>query len=149
MSLKKKGYASAGRVTDSRHAVALAAARKMQLIMQMDQATLRKEELQKQLARLDSQRKIALLADLKDDAIKQIELRAKLRNVRDKLGAIFMTRSQGARGKSEESPKIVVVRKGQKGRERLTVEEDFELQPADVVEVTIGSGDASREVAAQ
>ena len=149
MGLKKKGYASNVRVTDLRHAVALAVARKMQLTMQLDQATVRKEELQKQLARLQSQQKISLLNDLKDDAIKQIELRAKLRNIRDKLGAITMTRAQVERGNGARSPKIVVVRKGQKGRERLTVDEDFELQPADVVEVAITSGDTSQEVAAQ
>ena len=149
MSLQKKGYASNTRVTDSRHAVTFAAARKMQITMQLDQAKLRKDEFQKQLARLESQRKIALLTDLKDDAIKQIELRSKLRNVRDKLGAISMTRAQVSRVAGAQSPKIVVVRKGQKGRERLAVDEDFELQPADVVEVAIGAGDLNREVATQ
>jgi polysaccharide export outer membrane protein len=148
-NLQKKGYASNVRVTDSRHAVSLAAARKMQITMQLDQAQLRKEEFQKQLARLETQRKIALLTDLKDDSIKQIELRAKLRNVRDKLGAISMTRAPVARGNDAQSPKIVVVRKGQMGRERLSVDEDFELQPADVVKVTIGAYDPSREVAAK
>jgi polysaccharide biosynthesis/export protein len=149
MNLQKKGYASNVRITDSRHAVISAAARKMQITMQLDQAKLRKEDFQKQLARLESQRKIALLVDLKDDAIRQIELRAKLRNVRDTLGAITLTRAQVTRSTGGASPKVVVVRKGQKGRERLTVDEDFELQPADVVEVIIGADGLNREVAAQ
>ena len=73
---------------------------------------------------------------------------AKLRNVRDKPGAISVTRAQAAREAGGGGARIVVVRKAQKGRERLTVDEDFELQPADVVEVAIAPGNIDRKIAA-
>ena len=107
-----------------------------------------RRNIKSKLARLESQRKIKLLDEQKDGTIKQIELRSKLNGLRDKLRVISTTHSQTVRNTSQ-NPKIVVIRKGHKGRERLSVDEDFELHPADVIEVTIGADDANREVAGE
>ena len=48
-----------------------------------------------------------------------------------------------------KGPKLLSSEKAHKGRERLSVDEDFELHPADVVEVTIGADDANGEVAGE
>ena len=145
--LQGKGYASKGRVSETRHSASMGLNRRLQLYTQLDAARTRNEESQKQLAQLEIQRKIKLLDALKDCTIKQVELRSKLNGQRDKLKAIS-THAQSARS-TYQSPKIVVIRKAHKGRERLSVDEDFELHPADVVEVTIGADDANGEVAGE
>ncbi len=146
LGLQKKGYTSNVRVTDTRHAVSQAAARKLVIEIQLDKASQRKQDFQKQLSWIESQRKIALLNDLKDGAIRQSELRSKIRSLRDRVRTVLMTRSQNTRSESQ-SPKIVVIRSREKGRQRLSADEDFELQPADVVEVAIPSDELNREIA--
>lgn len=146
--LQAKGYASKARVSETRHSASMGLNRTLQMNIQLDSAKTRKEEYQKKIAELEGQRKSKLLEDLKEGTIKQIELRSKLNSLRNKLRAVSTTNAQTIRG-TAQSPKIVVVRKRVKGRERLSVDEDFELNPADVVEVTISADDASREVAGE
>ena len=47
-----------------------------------------------------------------------------------------MVRSQLARG-AVNKPAIAVIRKSEKGQERIIADEDTELQPGDTVEVTL------------
>lgn len=146
--LQAKGYASKARVSETRQSASSGLNRTLQINVQLDAARTRKEEYQKKLAELESQRKTKLLEDLKDGTIKQIELRSKLNGLRDKLRVISTTHSQTVRNTSQ-SRKIVVIRNGHRGRERLSVDEDFELHPADVVEVTIAGDDTNHEVAGE
>ena len=146
--LQGKGYASKARVSETRHSASMGLNRRLQIYTQLDAARTRNEESQKQLAQLEIQRKIKLLDALKDCTIKQVELRSKLNGQRDKLRAISTTHAQSVRS-TYQRPKIVVIRKAHKGRERLSVDEDYELHPADVVEVTIGADDANGEVAGE
>jgi hypothetical protein len=146
--LHAKGYASKRVISETRHSAYTSLSQTLQINIQLDAAGTRKEEYQIKLARLESQRKIKLLDEQKDGAIKQIELRSKLNSLREKLRAISTTHSQPAHN-SFQPPKIVAIRKGPKGRERLSVDEDFELHPADVIEVTIGADGANQEVAGE
>jgi polysaccharide biosynthesis/export protein len=146
--LQGKGYASKARVSETRHSASMGLNRRLQLYTQLDAARTRNEESQKQLVQLESQRKIKLLETLKDCTVQQVELRSKLNGLREKLRAVSTMHAQTVRG-TYQSSKIVVIRKGHKGRERLPVDEDFELHPADVVEVTIGVDDASGVVAGE
>ncbi|PWU02814.1 MAG: hypothetical protein C5B53_01245 [Candidatus Melainabacteria bacterium] len=146
--LQAKGYASKARVSETRHSASAGLNRRLQIYTQLDAARTRNEESQKHLAQLESQRKIKLLEALKDCTIKQVELRSRLNGLRDKLRAISTTHAQSVRG-TYQSPKIVVIRKEHKGRERLSVDLDFELHPADVIEVTIEVDDANGEVAGE
>ena len=146
--LHAKGYASKRVISETRHSAYMSLGQTLQINALLDAAGTRKEEYQNKLARVESQRKIKLLDEQKDGAIKQIELRSKLTSLREKLSAISRTHSQPVRS-TYQSFKIVVIRKGHKGRERLSVDEDFELHPADVVEVTIGAYDAEGEIAGE
>ena len=147
-SLQSKGYASKARVSETRHSASSGLNRTLQINVQLDAGRTRKEESLKKLGQLESQRKIKLLEDLKDGTIKQIELRSKLSGLRDKLRVVSATHGQMVRS-TYQSPNIFVIRNGHAGRERLSVDEDFELHPADVVEVSISADNSNREVAGQ
>ncbi len=64
------------------------------------------------------------------------QTRAKLEGVREKLEYSSQVRSQLTRAASG-SPQITVMRRGEKGWDRTSASEDFELQPGDVIEIAL------------
>jgi hypothetical protein len=93
------------------------------------------DDIARQLERLDDLRRIKLLQDLQDARTKLGQVRAKLQSVGEKL-LYTAARSQVMRG-DELKPDLAVIRKGKSGSERVTVDQDAELEPGDVVEVTL------------
>jgi polysaccharide export outer membrane protein len=130
-----KGALPSPRVVDARRAVLLSATRKLQTTAQIMQMKKHQDDLLRQMEKLDDQRKIDLLRELQEAGVKLAALRAKLQSVWEKL-QFTMVRSQIVRG-NETRPEITVIRKGEKGRERFIADEESELQPGDVIEVTV------------
>jgi polysaccharide export outer membrane protein len=87
-----------------------------------------------------------LLGELQDAKAKLNEISAKLHGVEDKIQYTGLLRSQLARG-GPAPPEIAIIRKGEKASRRLAATEDSELQPGDVIEVTLrrGSGPAATQ----
>jgi polysaccharide export outer membrane protein len=131
-----KGSLVSPRVTDARRAVLLSATRKLQTQAQLMQVKTQQDELKRKLEKLDDQRRLDLLRELQDAGVKLNETRAKLQSVGEKLQYTAMIRSQLVRGADSE-PNIAIIRKGEKGPERIIASEDTELQPGDTVEVTL------------
>ena len=131
-----KGALVSPRVTDARRAVLLSSTRKLQITAQLMQLKKQQDELTRKLEKLDDQRRIDLLRELQETAVKRHEIREKLQSVGEKLQYTAMVRSQLARG-IVDKPAIAIIRKGEKGQESLTADEDAELQPGDTVEVTL------------
>jgi polysaccharide biosynthesis/export protein len=135
IDLFSRGSSTSTRVTDARRGVLLSSTRKLQTTVQLMNLTRQQDDLVRQLERADDQRNIDLLRELQDAAVKLDSIRAKLQGVGEKL------QYTGGRspliGGQRAKPEISVIRKGDKGREQLTAEEDTELQPGDVVEVTL------------
>ncbi len=92
-------------------------------------------ELARELEKIDDQRRIRLLAELQDAAVKLTGERAKLQSVEEKLQLAGMRppRASDGAGKAD----VTVFRSGLNGRVRLTVDVDTELQPGDVVDVAL------------
>jgi polysaccharide export outer membrane protein len=134
--LYSKGTLTSSRVTDARRAVLLSSTRKLQITAQLMQVRKQQDDFARQLQRLDDQRKIRLLEELQDASVKLAETRAKLEGVREKLEYTAQVRSQLTR-ETGGSPQITVLRKGDKGWERALANEEFELQPGDMVEVAL------------
>jgi polysaccharide export outer membrane protein len=130
-----KGALPSPRVTDARRAVLLSSTRKLQTAAQLMQVKKQQDDIARQLERLDDLRRIKLLQDLQDARTKLGQVRAKLQSVGEKL-LYTAARSQVMRG-DELKPDLAVIRKGKSGSERVTVDQDAELQPGDVVEVTL------------
>lgn len=137
-----KGSVTVPRLTDARRALLLSSTRKLQTTAQLMLQRRQRHDTARQLERLDEQRKVALLHELQDAGVKINQIRARLQGVAEKIQYTGLVRSQLVRG-SGGKPEIAVVRSGSTGRERFIAEEDTELQPGDVVEVALRTGDAA------
>jgi polysaccharide biosynthesis/export protein len=131
-----KGSLVSTRVTESRRAVLLSATRKLQTSAQLLQVRKQQDEFGRKLTKLDDQRRLDLLRELQDTSVKLNQIREKLQSVGEKIQYVAMVRSQLVRGAGSK-PDIAIIRKGEKGSERIVASEDTELQPGDAVEVTL------------
>jgi polysaccharide biosynthesis/export protein len=140
--LFSKGSSVNTRVTEARRAVLNSATRKLQTQAQLMQVKTQQDEFKRKLEKLDDQRRLDLLHDLQDASVKLNETRATLQSVGEKLQYTAMVRSQLVRGAGDKA-EIAIIRKGQKGEERMVADEDAELQPGDTVEVALHDQDPS------
>jgi polysaccharide export outer membrane protein len=137
-----KGSLISPRVTDARRAVLLSSTRKLQTSAQLLLVKKQQDEFVRKLAKLDDQRRLDLLRELQDASVRLNQIREKLQSVGEKLQYTAMVRSQLVRGASSK-PDIAIIRKREKGQERIIASEDTELQPGDAVEVTLRYQDGS------
>ncbi|MEY9133098.1 polysaccharide export outer membrane protein [Bradyrhizobium diazoefficiens] len=131
-----RGSLTSPRVTDARRAVLLSSTRKLQTSAQLMQVKKQQDELVRKLTKLDDQRRLALFRELQDTSLKLNQIRERLQSVGEKLQYTAMVRSQLAGGGGSK-PGIAIIRKGEKGPERIAANEDTELQPGDAIEVTL------------
>ncbi|KRQ97136.1 exopolysaccharide biosynthesis protein [Bradyrhizobium valentinum] len=131
-----KGSITSPRVTDARRAVLLSSTRKLQTSALLLQVKKQQDELARKLVRLDDQLRLDLLRELQETSVKLNQIREKLQSVAEKLQYTAMVRSQLVRG-ADTRAEIAIVRKSEKGSERIVASEDTELQPGDAVEVTL------------
>ncbi|WFU38830.1 polysaccharide biosynthesis/export family protein [Bradyrhizobium sp. CB82] len=134
--LFSKGSLISPRVTDARRAVLLSSTRKLQTSAQLLQVKKQQDEFVRKLAKLDDQRRLDLLRELQDTSVRLNQIREKLQSVGEKLQYTAMVRSQLVRGAGSHT-EIAIIRKGDKGQERIIASEDTELQPGDAVEVSL------------
>jgi len=123
------------RVAEARRAVLLSSTRHLQTTAQLLQVKKFRGELARELQKIDDERRIRLLAELQDAAVKLTGERAKLQSVEEKLQLAGMQPPRASDVTS--APDITVFRSSGNGTERLTVDADAELQPGDVVEVAL------------
>jgi polysaccharide biosynthesis/export protein len=131
-----KGMLPSPRVTDNRRAVLLSSTRKLQTVAELMQIKKQQGELERQLERLDDQRRIVLLGELQEAEVKLSEIRAKLQGIGDKLQYTGLLKSRLMRGNGYKLD-IAITRKNQTGLERVVADGDSELEPGDVVEVSL------------
>jgi polysaccharide export outer membrane protein len=131
-----RGSLISTRVTDARRGVLLSSTRKLQTSAALWRVKKEQDEFTRRLEKLDDQRRLDLLRELQDTSVKLNQLREKLQSVAEKLQYTAMVRSQLVRG-ADTRAEIAIVRKGEKGQERIVASEDTELQPGDAVEVTL------------
>ena len=136
VDLFAKGNLPSPRVTDARRAVLLSSTRKLQTVTQLLQIKRQQSELSRQLERLDDQRRINLLGELQEAEVKLSEIRAKLQGIGDKLQYTALLKSRLMRGNGYKL-EIEITRKSETGLERVVANEDWELRPGDVVDVSL------------
>jgi polysaccharide export outer membrane protein len=142
LDLYAKGTLTSPRVTDARRGVLLSSSRALQTSVQVIQLKRQQDETSRQLEQLDDVRRAELLRELQDSQVRLAEIRAKLQGVGDKLEYTSLLKSRVARGNGPK-PEIAVIRKNGDARERLDITEDTELQPGDVVEISLRGGDTA------
>lgn len=143
LDLLAKGTLISPRVTDARRAVLLSSTRKLQTAVQLMQLKKQRDETQRKLDQLDDKHRIDSLGELQESAAKLAEIRAKLQGVKEKIRVTGALKSEFALGQ-DSGPEIAIIRKNHKGPQRLIATEDTELQPGDVVEVTVRRGVATQ-----
>jgi polysaccharide export outer membrane protein len=134
--LFNRGTLPSLRVSDARRAMLLSSTRKLQTTAQLMQTRRQSDELSRQIERLGDQRRSDLLRELQDTNMTLSRIRYKLQSTGEKLQFTALAKSQLAGGFGSK-PTITIVRNGAQGIEKLVTNEDFELQPGDVVEVAL------------
>jgi polysaccharide export outer membrane protein len=124
--LFNRGTLPSLRVTDARRAMLLSSTRKLQTTAQLMQTRRQRDDLLRQNERLGGKRRSDLLRELQDTAVALSTIRFKLQSTGEQLGRGF-----------DNKPAITVVRSGANGVENLVANEEFALQPGDVVEVAL------------
>ena len=142
MDLYGKGSLPSPRVADSRRAVLMSSTRKLQTSAQLMQIKQQQDDFTRQIGKLDAERKMELLRELQDANLRLAEVRAKLQSTAEKLQYATIVKSQFVRGSGSE-PQIAVIRISEKGQLRILANEESELQPGDVVEITLRPGSSS------
>ncbi len=130
-----KGNLPSPRVSEYRRAVLLSSTRRLQTAAWLSQVKRARAELARSLEKMDSDLQIRLLTEQHDASVKLTKERARLQASEEKL------RLAGARAPQPREefgkPEYVIVRHEIDGPEKSIVDEDSELQPGDVVQVTI------------
>jgi polysaccharide export outer membrane protein len=134
--LFNRGTLTAVRVSDARRAMLLSSTRKLQTTAQLMQTRRQRDDFSRQIERFDGQRRSDVLRELQDATLALSKIRFKLQSTGEKLQYTALAKSQLARGFGNK-PAITIVRNGAKGSENLIANEEFELQPGDVVEVAL------------
>ena len=134
--LFNRGNAAALRVSDARRAMLLSETRKLQTMAQLMQTQRQRDDLDRQVARLDSKRRSDLLEQLQDATVALSKIRLKLQSTGEKLQYTALSKSQLVQNLGNKLA-ITVVRRDMKGTSKLTADQDFELQPGDVIEVAL------------
>lgn len=133
----QKGNVPITRVVEARRSLLLSSTRQLQTSAQLAQVDRERHEFARKSTKLDDDRRLELLSELQDANVKLAGLRFKLKAASEKLVYVGMVRSQLVRG-SGSKPELTIFRKNAEGRtDRLTVAEDAELSPGDVVEVSL------------
>ena len=145
--LLSRGNLTNLRVSDARRAMLLSSIQKLQTTAQLLQTKRQKDDLARQLDRLDGQRRSDMLRELQEATVGLSKIRFKLQSTGEKLQYTSLAKSQLARGFGNK-PAITVVRNGPNGAEKLVANEEFELQPGDVVEVSLRD-DAALELSSR
>jgi polysaccharide export outer membrane protein len=120
------------RVAEFRRSVLFSATRQLQTTNQLMEVERSRAQLVRELEKIDDQRRIRLLAELQDATVKLADERAKLQSVEEKLQLAGLRPPRTSDGASKAD--ITVFRSG---KERHSADADTELQPGDVIEVTL------------
>ena len=125
------------RLSEARRLYLFSATQALQTSVQLSEATRKRDEAKRELARLLENRRMELLKELKEAGAAVANVRSRLEAVGQKIEYTGIIRSQLVRGASR--PEIRITR----AQSNATVEqadENTELMPGDTVEIALKSG---------
>jgi len=132
------------RVSDARRAMLLSSTRTLQTAAQLMATKRQRDELSRRMEQLDGKRRTDLLRELLDATVALSKARSKLQSTGEKIYYAVAAKSQLANG-SGPKPTITIVRKDANGTQKLSSDEDSELQPGDVVEIALTLNQAAAD----
>lgn len=128
------GSLVSGRVTDARRAVLLSSTRHLQTISTLSQTKQQRDEYLFRLEKLDTQRRLEVLRDIKESQLRTAEMRTRLEAAAQKLQVYGRMASVDV-ANSGARPTITIIRRSGEGWNRLSASEDAALLPGDAIEV--------------
>jgi polysaccharide export outer membrane protein len=123
--LFQKGMTPTTRLSESRRAVVLSSTQLLQTVVEITNIERQRGEFARQLDRLDSQARIDSLRELQEANLRLEQISTRLQSTSEKL------RVKGGR------PEIWVYRKTDQGPQNVVATEDMELNPGDVITITL------------
>ncbi len=136
IALYKQGTLINNRVIEARRNVLLSTTRKLETTAELMQMRQQKTDLVRQLDRFADERRIAVLQELEVATVRLGDIRTKLQGTGEKLQYAAIAKAQITDG-DRKLPVITIHRKDLKGWQRLTADESVEVQPGDVIEITV------------
>ena len=133
--LLANGTVTNPQMTESRRALMLSSSRRLETTVQLMQARRLVDEHNRQLERIANQRQSNLMLQLRDGNVRLADLSVKIQNLRTRLAGLGAISAKGGGVGSGQRAELVIVRKSGAEWRRLTVGEDVEVQPGDVIEV--------------
>lgn len=133
-SLFNKGNLAMPRMTESRRALLLSTTRQVQTRTELIEVERRRAELSRQLEKLPDQYRLGLLKELQEARTRIGIINAKLQTMSEQLPLVGRQSPPGAAG---QAARFTVYRQDMRGERSFTGDGDTELQPGDVVEVTL------------
>lgn len=125
------------RVSESRRALLLSSTRQLQTTVELIQLRRQRADYGRQLERIESQRTINLLRELKDSSARLADLRARLLALSQKLQPVGGAGPALLMGATNFQPDITIVRKVGQKWEKIPAGEDDEIESGDVIEVSL------------
>lgn len=137
--LFEKGALAITRVTEARRAVMLSSSRALETNAHLIQVRKQRNELTRQIEKVDSLRKVELFKELEESTVRLAAAEAKL-----KATLVGLQNSLPPMAPSEASRRrrITIFRKAEDGEKSFAAMGDTELLPGDVVDVTIRRDEA-------
>jgi polysaccharide export outer membrane protein len=134
------------RVSESRRAVLLSSSRRLETTVQLMRARRQADDYGRQLERLGNQRQNTLLLQLRDASTRLAELSLRIQAVGEKLRPSGGSPAAPLPG-TASATSLVITRKVGDQWQRLTVAEDTDVLPGDVVEAALRSEATAAAVA--
>jgi polysaccharide biosynthesis/export protein len=142
--LFRKGVVPASRVTEVRRSALLASSRALQTSSAAENVRSDREDLRTKLDRLDDTRRLELVRELSDANAKLEAAKSQLEGARLKMLAADGARA-GFLREFGSNLRVMVSRKVNNETTRIVAEEDLDLLPGDVVEVSLGAANVGTE----
>jgi polysaccharide biosynthesis/export protein len=134
-TLSKQGLTPLTRLTEDQRAIALQRSRQLENGARLADARRILEDYGRRLERTDDDRRLRLLRELQEAVAEVEKVRTQLQAVGEKLLYVGAIKSQIASGNLGE-PEIAIYRKVDGQRSRLVADEDTEIFPGDVIDIT-------------
>jgi polysaccharide export outer membrane protein len=131
------GNATSARITEARRAMLLSSTRHLQTLVEVMRLEHQQEGDRRQLDRLAAQRKGKLLGDLNDSNVRLAVLGATVRAARQRLQPVGAGGGPLLVDPDKLKPEIAIVRKIERQWSRTAADPDAEVEPGDVIEVTL------------
>lgn len=134
-TLSKQGLAPLTRLTDDQRAIALQKSRQLENIARLADARRNLEDYGRRLERSEDERRLRQLQDLQEATAELVKVQTQLQAVGEKMLYVGAIKTQIANGNFGQV-EISIYRKIDGQRTRLPSDEDSEVLPGDVIDVT-------------